>query len=92
MHSQLAGGAALVALVFFQHGRDEAPLEFAHCLGIENIAVVHLLYECFELIFHGGLFSYVVWVNVSSQPLACNSSYFAAEPAGVVAGFCALRT
>src|SRR5260370_18027348 len=53
VHSKLAGGAALVALVLFKHGGYEASLEFAHCLGIKDVALVHLLYECFQLIFHG---------------------------------------
>ena len=53
VHAQFARGAALVALIFFEHGRDEAPLEFAHRFRIENIAFVHLMNEGFELIFHG---------------------------------------
>src|SRR5712675_1637462 len=53
MHPQLAGGAALVALIFLQNGQDESLLEFAHTLRIENVALVHLQDECFQLIFHG---------------------------------------
>lgn len=52
MHPQLAGSAALVALVFFQHSGNEPSFKFAYGLRIENIASVHLLHECFELIFH----------------------------------------
>ena len=52
MHSQLAGGAALVAVVFLEHGSDEPPLEFLHRFGIQNVALVHLLHERFQLIFH----------------------------------------
>jgi hypothetical protein len=45
-------GTALVAFVLFQHGCNESAFEFAHRFGIKNIAAIHLLYECFELVFH----------------------------------------
>jgi hypothetical protein len=53
MHPQLAGGPALVSIVFLQYGEDESLLEFAYRLGVQNIAFVHLQDECFELISHG---------------------------------------
>jgi hypothetical protein len=53
VHSQLPRGPALVAVVFLQHGENEALFEFAYCLGVQNIALVHLQDECFELISHG---------------------------------------
>jgi hypothetical protein len=34
MHPQLARGAALVSIVFLQHGEDEPLLEFPYRLGI----------------------------------------------------------
>src|SRR5438874_6482144 len=52
MHSELPGCAALVALVFFENSCDEALLEFPDCFGIKNVALIHLVYECFQLIFH----------------------------------------
>ena len=55
MHSQLAGCTALVAFIFFEHSRNEAALELPNGFGVKNIALVHLLYECFQLIFHGDL-------------------------------------
>ncbi len=57
VHSELARRAALIALVFLQHGQDKALLEFPYTFGIENIASVHLEDECFQLVFHGALFS-----------------------------------
>jgi hypothetical protein len=54
MHAQFAGGAALVAFVFLEHGEDETFLELAHAFGIKNVASVHLQHECFQLIFHEG--------------------------------------
>jgi hypothetical protein len=53
MHTQLAGGPALVSVVFLQHGEDEPLLEFPYRLGVQNIALIHLQDECFELISHG---------------------------------------
>jgi len=53
MHAELASGSALIALVFLEHSQDEPLLELAYCLGIQNVAFVHLDYECFELISHG---------------------------------------
>src|SRR6185312_7336222 len=47
MHAELPRRPALIALVFFQHYRDKPALEFAHCLGIKNVAAVHLLNQCF---------------------------------------------
>jgi len=47
MHSQLAGSAALVAFIFLEDGEDKALLKFAHPLGIENVALVHLQDQCF---------------------------------------------
>ena len=52
VHTQFTGRLALVALVFLEHSKDEALLELTHGFGIENVALVHLKNECFELIFH----------------------------------------
>lgn len=57
VHSQFAGGPALVALVFLKHGQDKAFLELTHAFGIKNIASVHLQDECFQLIFHDAFLS-----------------------------------
>src|SRR5215469_1370495 len=53
VHAKLPRGAALIALVFLEHGDDEAALEFAHCFRIENVAAIHLQYQCFQLVLHG---------------------------------------
>ena len=57
VHAQLAGGLALVALIFLQHGQDESLLEFANCFGIQNAALVHLHDQGFQLIFHNASLS-----------------------------------
>ena len=57
VHAEFAGGAALVAFVFLQHGQDETLLEFTHAFGIKNIAAVHLQDKCFQLIFHDAFLS-----------------------------------
>ena len=57
MHPQLARRAALVSVVFLQHGEDEPLLELPYRLGVQNIAFVHLQDECFELISQGILLS-----------------------------------
>src|ERR1700677_1154714 len=53
MHSQFAGGAALVTLVFLKDGENKTLLELTHALGVEDVAFVHLQNQCFQLIFHG---------------------------------------
>lgn len=52
MHSQLPRSAALVALVFLENSCNEALFEFSDRFGIKNVALIHLVYECFQLIFH----------------------------------------
>jgi hypothetical protein len=52
MHPQFSRGLALVAAVFFEDRDDEPLFEFAHSFGVENSALLHLLDECFELVFH----------------------------------------
>jgi len=47
VHSQLAGGTALVALVFPEDRSDETLLKLSDRLGVQNIAFVHLLHERF---------------------------------------------
>ena len=47
VHSQLARCAALIPLVLFEHSRNKALFEFSDRFGIENVALVHLLYERF---------------------------------------------
>lgn len=71
MHAQFAGGAALVAFVFREHGQDEALLELAHGFGIKNVAVMHLQDEGFELVFHKGYLS----IEVSRARSFCNSFF-----------------
>jgi len=53
MHSQFTCCPALISIVFLQHGKDEPLLEFADRLRVQNITLVHLQDECFELISHG---------------------------------------
>jgi hypothetical protein len=53
MHSKLARGSALVALILLKNGEDKALLKFAHAFGVKDVAFVHLQDECFQLIFHG---------------------------------------
>ena len=57
VHTQFAGSAALIPLVFLKHGEDESLLELAHALGVEDVAFVHLQDECFQLIFHSRFLS-----------------------------------
>jgi hypothetical protein len=52
MHSQLPRSAALVTLIFLENSCDEPFLEFSDRFGIKNVALIHLVYECFQLIFH----------------------------------------
>ena len=52
MHSKLARGAALIAFIFFENRRNEALLEFSDRFRIKNVALIHLVYECFQLVFH----------------------------------------
>jgi hypothetical protein len=52
VHPQLPGGATLIALVLFEDGCYETFLEFSYCFGIKDVASIHLVYKCFELIFH----------------------------------------
>ena len=47
MHAQLAGSPALVAFIFLENSEDKALLKFAHALGIEDVAFVHLQDERF---------------------------------------------
>lgn len=76
VHAQFAGGAALVAFVFLQDGKDELLLEFADRLGIQDVAFVHLHDQSFQLIFHGVSLSMRRWqlvravVNAQRDPLA----------------------
>ena len=68
VHAELPRSAALISFVFFEHGRNETPLELTDRFGIKNIAAIHLLHECFELIFHGiSLFS-VTALRSSDRP------------------------
>src|SRR5712671_5199616 len=81
MHSKLARGSALVALILLKNGEDEALLEFAHTFGVKDVALVHLQNECFQLIFHGGSLSRSISFRfnfvLSSRPrfrLGCRST------------------
>ena len=51
VHSQLPGCLALIAPIFLEIGHDETLLEFANRFRVEDVAVVHLKDECFQLIF-----------------------------------------
>ena len=44
VHAELPRSAALIAFVFFEHGRNETPFKLADRFGIKDIAAVHLLY------------------------------------------------
>ena len=63
VHPEFTSGAALVASVFLEDGQYKALLEFTYRLGIKNVALVHLHYEGFELIFHGGLPFFQLGIN-----------------------------
>jgi hypothetical protein len=63
VHAQLARRAALIALIFLEHGQDEAFLELADAFGIENVASIHLQNECFQLIFHVAVLSLLSLFN-----------------------------
>src|SRR5688572_1902504 len=52
VHSQFARRPALIAAILLQDRHDEALLKLTHRLGIQDSASVHLLDECFELVFH----------------------------------------
>ncbi len=47
VHAQFTRGTALVALILFQYGQDEALLKLAHGFRIKNPAVMHLQDEGF---------------------------------------------
>ena len=53
MHTQVAGGTALISVAFLKNGDDESLLEFTDSFGIEDSAFVHLCYKRFKLILHG---------------------------------------
>jgi hypothetical protein len=53
MHAQLARRPALIPFVFLKNSKNKTLLEFANRLGVQNIALVHLRDECFELVSHG---------------------------------------
>jgi hypothetical protein len=53
VHAELTGCPALVTFVFLKHSKDESLLEFANSLRVEDVALVHLHDEGFELISHG---------------------------------------
>ena len=54
VHFELAGGPALVAFVFLEHSEDKSFLEFTDGFRVQNVALVHLHDERFQLICHGG--------------------------------------
>ncbi len=69
VHIELTGGAALVSFVLLQNGQDETLFEFAHGLGIKNVALVHLHNERFELISHVvSLSKSNVFVTLPTEP------------------------
>jgi hypothetical protein len=53
VHAEFPGCPALIPFILLQYGQDKPLLEFAYCLGIEDVALVHLHDEGFELISHG---------------------------------------
>jgi hypothetical protein len=69
VHSQLPGSAALVAFVFLKDCRDEALFEFSDRFGIKDVALIHLVYECFQLIFHRILFPFVQTARLQKRHL-----------------------
>lgn len=52
MHTEVFSCAALIALIFLQNRQNESFLKLANSLGIEDVALIHLHNECFELISH----------------------------------------
>src|SRR5208282_351899 len=52
VHAQLASRLALVAIVLPQHRSDEGFPELPHSFGVENPALVHLVYKCVEFASH----------------------------------------
>ena len=66
VHAELPCGLALVATVFLQDGQDEPLLEFAHGLGIEDSALMHLKDECFQLVFHSAPLA--DWLGTAAVP------------------------
>jgi len=70
VHSQLARGAALVALVFIEHCKNEALLKLAHGLGIKNIAAMHLQDERLKLVFQ----RYTFLSLARRMSIMCNES------------------
>jgi hypothetical protein len=80
VHAQFAGGAALVAFVFFEDGQDETFFEFSDAFRIKNIAAVHLQNECFQLIFH-------VHLSLCYEFFYGTAAYFGFE-AGLPGNFC----
>ena len=77
VHAKLARGAALVPLVLLEHSRNEGALKFAHSFRVENVAAIHVLYECFQLVFHGFLFSMIALFLARGQRRTSN--YFVSE-------------
>jgi len=51
VHSQLPGCLALIAAIFLENRHDKTLFEFANRFRVEDVAVVHLKDECFQLIF-----------------------------------------
>src|SRR5437764_5291218 len=51
-HSKFASAFALVPMITTKHSHDEALLEVANSLGIENAGLVHLSNERLKLVLH----------------------------------------
>ena len=66
MHTKFTRSTALVSLVLLQDRQNEFLLEFADGLGVENITLIHLHNQGFELISHG--------ISLSARRIACVKS------------------
>ena len=52
MHVQFSCRLALIAVVLPQHRSDEGFPELPHSFGVENPALVHLVYQCVDFASH----------------------------------------
>ena len=63
VHAQLPCRLTLIALVLLKHGQNELLLELAYCFRIKNAALMHLKYECFQLVFHSASLGFQCVLN-----------------------------
>src|SRR5437588_2644698 len=78
VHPQFAGSFALIAVVLLQHAQQEALLELAYGLGIQNAALVHLHHQRFQLVLHSNP-SHLAPANATPAHLHLNAAQHAAR-------------